>query len=172
MIRRATAQSRAGWASSEIRLCASRLAVPQPAFKFASWSNTSRLSSISPAEAFATTFSGDVDPVMATVKSSRHLVANVPGIISGLLMTDGLGRTLNVLVFDNEDAARAAVDPIRNAPRPGFLRFEDAALHKVLAHFKPSNRRVWDPFASVIRRRMRTHSTSVATAVTSDNPSR
>jgi hypothetical protein len=74
--------------------------------------------------------------------SQDHLVANVlprvrhvPGIISGLFMTDGLGRTLNVLMFDSEDAARAAVDPIRNAPRPGFLRFEDAALHKVLAHF-------------------------------------
>ena len=71
-----------------------------------------------------------------------HLVANVlprvrqaPGIISGLFMTDGAGRTLNVLLFDSEEAARAALDPIRNAPRPGFIRFEDAALHEVLAHF-------------------------------------
>ena len=71
-----------------------------------------------------------------------HLVANVlprvrhvPGIVSGLFMTDGAGRTLNVLVFDSEEAARTALDPIRNAPRPGYLRFEDAALHKVLAHF-------------------------------------
>jgi hypothetical protein len=42
---------------------------------------------------------------------------------------------LNVLVFDSEEAARAALGPIQNAPRPGFLRFEDATLYKVLAHF-------------------------------------
>ena len=71
---------------------------------------------------------GEVANVLPQVKHS-------PGIISGLFMTDGVGRTLNVLVFDSEDAARAALDPIRNAPRPGFLRFEDAVLHKVLAHF-------------------------------------
>jgi hypothetical protein len=83
--------------------------------------------------------SGDEEYLQGSVD---HLVANVlpgvrhvPGIVSGLFMTDGAGRTLNVLVFDNEDAARAALDPIRNAPRPEFLRFEDAALHKVLAHF-------------------------------------
>ena len=83
--------------------------------------------------------SGDAEHVQGSVD---HLIANVlpqvkhsPGIIAGLFMTDGVGRTLNVLVFDSEDAARAALDPIRNAPRPGFLRFEDAALHKVLAHF-------------------------------------
>jgi len=77
------------------------------------------------------------------VQGSRdHLEANVlprvrqvPGIVSGLFMTDEAGRTLNVLMFDSEEAARAALAPIQNAPRPGFLRFEDATLHKVLVHF-------------------------------------
>ena len=74
--------------------------------------------------------------------SGDHLEANVlppvkqvPGIVSGLFMSDEEGRTLNVLVFDSEEAAQAALAPIRNAPRPGFLRFEGATLHKVLARF-------------------------------------
>jgi hypothetical protein len=83
--------------------------------------------------------SGEAEQVKG---SEEHLEANVlprvrqaPGIVSGLWMTDEAGRTLNVLVFDSEEAAQAALGPIQNAPRPGFLRFEDATLYKVLAHF-------------------------------------
>jgi hypothetical protein len=72
--------------------------------------------------------------------SEGHLVANVvprvrqaPGIVSALWMTDGAGATLNVLVFESEEAARAALEPVRNAPRPPFMRLEDAGVYRVMA---------------------------------------
>ncbi len=75
-------------------------------------------------------------------ESADHVEANVLprarqalGIVSAIWTSDGEGGTLNVLVFDSEEAARAALGPIKNAPRPAFLRFEGAQLHKVLARF-------------------------------------
>ena len=72
--------------------------------------------------------------------SGPHLEANVlprvrqaPGFVSGVWMTDKAGRTLNVLVFDSEDAARGALEMTRNAPRPGFIRLESAELYAVRA---------------------------------------
>ena len=51
-------------------------------------------------------------------------------------MSDGEGATLNVLVFETEEAAQAARLAItRNAARPGFLQLESADLYLVLAHF-------------------------------------
>ena len=47
--------------------------------------------------------------------SGQHVEANVlprarqaPGIVSGFWMTDMAGATLNVMVFESEDAARSA----------------------------------------------------------------
>jgi hypothetical protein len=49
------------------------------------------------------------------IGSGQHLKANVlprtcnaPDFVSGLWMTDKAGGTLNILVFEGEDAARAA----------------------------------------------------------------
>jgi hypothetical protein len=74
--------------------------------------------------------------------SGEHLVANVLprtrqalGVVSAFWMTEGSGGTLNVLVFENEEAARAALEPIRNAPRPGFMKLESVDLYRVLAQF-------------------------------------
>lgn len=58
-----------------------------------------------------------------------------PGILSATWTTDEGGRTLNVLVFVDEQAARAALDRIRNAPRPPFMRVDSVELREVLAHF-------------------------------------
>jgi outer membrane cobalamin receptor len=73
--------------------------------------------------------------------SGTHLMANVvprireaPGAVSALWMTDGSGGTLNVLVFENEEAARAALEPVRNAPRPGFMKSDSVEVYRVLAH--------------------------------------
>jgi hypothetical protein len=81
--------------------------------------------------------SGEQDQLDA---SGPHLEANVlprvrqaPGFVSGVWMTDKAGRTLNVLVFETEDAARGALEMARNAPRPGFIRFESADLFAVRA---------------------------------------
>ena len=62
-------------------------------------------------------------------------VRAAPGIVSASFTSDGQGGTLNVLVFDSEEAARAALELTRNAPRPGFLRLESADVYLVLAHF-------------------------------------
>ena len=54
--------------------------------------------------------------------SGHHVEANVlprvreaPGIVSGFWMNDMAGGTLNVMVFDSEDAARSALEPARAA---------------------------------------------------------
>ena len=62
-------------------------------------------------------------------------VREAPGVVSASFMSDGDGATLNVLVFETEDAARAALELTRNAARPGFLQLESADLYLVLAHF-------------------------------------
>ena len=62
-------------------------------------------------------------------------VRQAPGIVSAAFMSDGEGGTLNVLVFESEEAAQAALQLTRNAARPGFLQLESADLYLVLAHF-------------------------------------
>jgi hypothetical protein len=60
-------------------------------------------------------------------------VREAPGFVSALWMSDGAGRTLNVLVFSSEEAARAGLDAARNAPRPPFMHVESAHVFSVLA---------------------------------------
>jgi hypothetical protein len=62
-------------------------------------------------------------------------VREAPGIVSASFMSDGEGATLNVLVFETEEAARAALQLTRNSPRPGFLELDSADVYMVLAHF-------------------------------------
>jgi hypothetical protein len=74
--------------------------------------------------------------------SGQHVEANVlprarqaPGIVSGFWMTDMEGATLNVMVFESEDAARSALEPVRTATRPPSMQVESADVYEVLAHF-------------------------------------
>ena len=80
---------------------------------------------------------GDAGPIN---ESGGHVASNVlprtrdaPGFVSAMWMTDGSGRTLNVLVFDSEEAAQAVLDPVQNAPRPPFMHLESATVYRVLA---------------------------------------
>ena len=57
-----------------------------------------------------------------------------PEIVSAYWTTDRAGGTLNVLVFETEDAAQAAMDRVRNAPRPPGIELRSVDLHEVLAH--------------------------------------
>src|SRR5688572_2438297 len=61
--------------------------------------------------------SGEAGPIN---EGGGHVVSNVlprlretAGFLSAVWMTDGSGHTLNVLVFDTEESARAALDPAR-----------------------------------------------------------
>jgi hypothetical protein len=83
--------------------------------------------------------SGDAQLVRG---SGDHVAANVmpqarraPGIVSATWTADEAGSTLNVLVFENEEAARNAAGRIRGAPRPPFIRLDSIELRAVLAHF-------------------------------------
>jgi hypothetical protein len=60
-------------------------------------------------------------------------VREAPGFVSALWMSDGAGRTLNVLVLESEEAARAVLEAARTAPRPPFMRVESVDLFSVLA---------------------------------------
>ena len=60
-------------------------------------------------------------------------VREAPGFVSALWMSDGAGRTLNVLVFESEEAARAVLEAARTAPRPPFMRVESVDVFNVLA---------------------------------------
>ncbi len=60
-------------------------------------------------------------------------VREAPGFVSALWMSDGAGRTLNVLVFESEEAARRSVEAARAAPRPPFMHVEAVELFSVLA---------------------------------------
>jgi len=62
-------------------------------------------------------------------------VRNAPGIVSATFTTDEGGRTLNLFLFQTEDSAQMAVEWIRGAPRPPFMRLETVELREVLAHF-------------------------------------
>jgi hypothetical protein len=74
--------------------------------------------------------------------SGQHVQANVlprawqaPGSVSGFWMTDMAGATLNVMVFQSEDAARSAWSryaPHRDLPS---MQVESANIYEVLAHF-------------------------------------
>jgi hypothetical protein len=73
--------------------------------------------------------------------SGQHVQANVlprarqaSGIVSGLWMTDMAGATLNVMVFESEDAARSALEPVRTAARPPSMQVESVDVYEVLAH--------------------------------------
>jgi hypothetical protein len=77
----------------------------------------------------------------ARIEASGDLVsANVlprvrqaPGFVSAIWMTDGAGGTLNVLAFESEETARAALDAARTSPRPPFMQVERVELLRVLA---------------------------------------
>src|SRR5258708_20008626 len=83
--------------------------------------------------------SGDAQLVRG---SGDYVAANVmpqarraPGIVSATWTADESGRTLNVLVFEDEPAAFAAADRIRRAPRPPFRRVATIAPPECPAPF-------------------------------------
>ena len=60
-------------------------------------------------------------------------VREAPDFVSALWVSDGAGGTLNVLVFESEEAARVALEAARAALRPPFMRVESVGVFRVLA---------------------------------------
>jgi hypothetical protein len=64
------------------------------------------------------------------------LVKQVPGVVGGYWTSaaqDGQGRS--VLLFENEESARAAAASIPNTPRPDFVRIDKVDVREVVEHF-------------------------------------
>ncbi len=81
--------------------------------------------------------SGDAEQIE---QSGDHLGSSVaprvrqaPGFVSAMWMSDGSGRTLNVLAFASEAEARAALEAARTSPRPPFMKVENVEIFRVLA---------------------------------------
>jgi hypothetical protein len=81
--------------------------------------------------------SGDAKQIEASADlvatSVAPRVRQTPGFVSAVWLSDGSGGTLNVLAFDSEEAARAALEAARTAPRPPFMKLESVELLRVLA---------------------------------------
>lgn len=60
-------------------------------------------------------------------------VRQAPGFVSAMWMSDGSGRTLNVIAFESEAEARAALEAARTSPRPPFMKLDQVELFRVLA---------------------------------------
>lgn len=81
--------------------------------------------------------SGDAQKIEGSAELVRANVAprarQAPGFVSAVWMSDGSGGTLNVLTFESEEAARAALAAARTSPRPPFMKLEGVELLRVLA---------------------------------------
>jgi hypothetical protein len=81
--------------------------------------------------------SGDPEQIEASADIVERTVApqvrSAPGFVGALWMSDGAGSTLNVITFQSESAAMAALEAARTAPRPPFMRVDRVDLLRVLA---------------------------------------
>ncbi len=82
--------------------------------------------------------SGDPAQIDASADIVERTVApqvrNAPGFVGALWMSDWAGATLNVITFESESAATAALAPARTAPRPPFMKVDRVELMRVLAN--------------------------------------
>jgi len=64
------------------------------------------------------------------------MVKQAPGAVSGYWMRSDDGQHgSSVVLFENEEAARAGADMIPNTPRPDFVTFDSIEVREVVAHF-------------------------------------
>ena len=62
-------------------------------------------------------------------------VRETPGVITGHWLSSPDGRQgLSVIIYENEETAKAAADMIPNAPRPDFVTFDKIEVREVVAH--------------------------------------
>jgi hypothetical protein len=73
-------------------------------------------------------------------EAREHLKANVvprvkeaPGVVAGYWLAPQGGHGLAIVVFQSEEAARAAAEVAQNAPRPDSVTFDSVELREVFA---------------------------------------
>ena len=59
--------------------------------------------------------------------------SQAPGFVSGFWIDYGEGKGHSVVVFESEDAARAAAERVR-ANAPEAVTVDDVSVHEVVAH--------------------------------------
>ena len=61
-------------------------------------------------------------------------VKEAPGVVAGYWMRSDDGQHgSSVVLFETQDAAQAAADMARNAPRPDFIHFDSIEVREVVA---------------------------------------
>ena len=61
-------------------------------------------------------------------------VKETPGVVSGYWTRSSDGQHgSSIILFENEEAARAAADAIPNFPRPDFITFDSVEVREVVA---------------------------------------
>ncbi len=62
-------------------------------------------------------------------------VKETPGVLSGYWTRSSDGQHgSSMVLFESEEAARAAADNIPNLPRPDFITFDSVEVSEVVAH--------------------------------------
>jgi antibiotic biosynthesis monooxygenase len=75
-----------------------------------------------------------VDEALEHLKSTVvPRVKQAPGLVAGYWVRPQDGHGLSIVVFETEDAARAAADMAENAPRPDFVTFDSIEVREVAA---------------------------------------
>ena len=73
-------------------------------------------------------------------EAREHLASNVvprvkqaPGVVAGFWLAPQDGHGSAMVVFESEEAARAAADMAQNAPRPDSVTFDSVEVREVIA---------------------------------------
>ena len=62
-------------------------------------------------------------------------VKQAPGVVSGYWLVPSEGHGLSLVLFETEEAARAAAEAVPNRPMPDFVTFDKVEVREVVAHF-------------------------------------
>ena len=60
-------------------------------------------------------------------------VKESPGLVAGYWLAPAGGHGYGLIVYESEEAARAAVEMARNAPQPESVTFDSIEMHEVVA---------------------------------------
>ena len=61
------------------------------------------------------------------------MVKQAPGLVAGYWFAPQDGHGLAVTLFENEEAARGAVEMAKNGPRPDYVSFDSIDVREVIA---------------------------------------